>query len=368
MSKRKRLFGFTLVELLVVIAVIGVLISLLLPAVQAARAAARRMSCANNLKQFGLGLHNFHTTYNRFPGIGNDGEVGTSPTNQMYSVQARLLPYMEAASTYVGIDFEKPLVQSTGGMGAALAFSYDLREIIQQNLPVMLCPSVKNDSLVDAGFRVYTDEEKTTFVSTKTAPGNYVLCSGDGIFRISQTTEFDGKKTLVTGGLFHYFSKYNSSSIIDGLSNTLAMSESLFPDGDDYPQMTLSEIQNRSDDAHKFLIGSNLTLRDSQNNTWKAPETLQANNTGSYSYNLNRCASWIFGSPYCTTFSTFLLPNSKIPSCNWMNFGYYSAASNHTGGVNVLRADGSVCFISDTIDYTLWKAAATIAGEEKSNF
>lgn len=93
--------GFTLVELLVVIAIIGVLVSLLLPAVQAAREAARRMSCSNNMKQIGLAVHNFHSTYNKLPHSGQCGSTGSATTVYMiHSVGTQMLPYMEQQPVY----------------------------------------------------------------------------------------------------------------------------------------------------------------------------------------------------------------------------------------------------------------------------
>ncbi len=93
--------GFTLVELLVVIAIIGVLVSLLLPAVQAAREAARRMSCSNNMKQIGLAVHNFHSTYNKLPHSGQCGSTGSTTTPYMiHSVGTQMLPYMEQQPVY----------------------------------------------------------------------------------------------------------------------------------------------------------------------------------------------------------------------------------------------------------------------------
>ena len=110
MSPRPRPAGFTLVELLVVIAIIGVLVALLLPAVQAAREAARRSQCGNNLKQIGLALHNYHDTLKWFPpGAVFEGGASTAPNaqpiNQRGSMHVRLLPYMEQQALYNAFDF-----------------------------------------------------------------------------------------------------------------------------------------------------------------------------------------------------------------------------------------------------------------------
>ena len=104
---RKPKQGFTLVELLVVIAIIGILVGLLLPAVQAAREAARRMQCSNNLKQHGLALHNYESTYKRFP----IGFTDTAATNAMlkdggWSWMCAILPYIEQNSLYSTIDIK----------------------------------------------------------------------------------------------------------------------------------------------------------------------------------------------------------------------------------------------------------------------
>jgi prepilin-type processing-associated H-X9-DG protein len=351
------------VELLVVIAIIGVLIALLLPAVQAAREAARRMSCTNNLKQFGLALHNYHATMDCFPGLGNEGNaVGTSPTNQMYSVQARILPFMEGVAIHEKIDYKQGNGQATAGMGSKVGFFYHLYDVVGTRLTVMQCPSSANSGLVNGVFARYTDAANSSFEDCETAPINYVLCNGDDIFRISAGTEFNSKKTLKTNGLFHYLSCYNIAAVTDGTSNTWAMSEAANADGQAYSAMSIDEVAEKK--LHRFLIGSNLSLKDSSNNTWADPATLKANNTGNQNWNAQRGTSWIIGAPYCSVFSAFLPPNSTIPSANWMNFGFYGASSYHSGGVNTLRVDGSVTFISDTINYSAWRAGATIADGE----
>ena len=103
--------GFTLVELLVVIAIIGILVGLLLPAVQAAREAARRMSCSNNVKQISLAIQNYESAFKRYPGL-----LGSST----YSAQARILPHIEQANLSQRIDFARPLL-----LGPAFAARFD---------------------------------------------------------------------------------------------------------------------------------------------------------------------------------------------------------------------------------------------------
>lgn len=139
MNIRRRM-GFTLVELLVVIAIIGVLVALLLPAIQAAREAARRMSCGNNMKQLGLALHNYHDTYKTFPpdAIWHGNPRGTTPsaaTVRNYTWIAMVLPFIEQAPLHAQIDFRRPAlielnrIQVGGGPAIGLM------------LPALLCPS-----------------------------------------------------------------------------------------------------------------------------------------------------------------------------------------------------------------------------------
>jgi prepilin-type N-terminal cleavage/methylation domain-containing protein len=173
MSKfSRRRVGFTLVELLVVIAIIGILVGLLLPAVQAAREAARRMSCSNNMKQIGLAAHNHESAYKRFPGAGQCGSTGSNTTiYQIHSTATQLLPYIEQQSVYqlfdttADITVQYPGVLTTvGGVscwqvtttGALLhprtkGFSYDDGRFpsgqvaARTQIPTYVCPSTPLD-------------------------------------------------------------------------------------------------------------------------------------------------------------------------------------------------------------------------------
>ena len=118
-SSHLRRSGFTLVELLVVIAIIGVLVGLLLPAVQAAREAARRMQCSNNLKQIGLALHNYESAYKVLP-FGKGASYLGAPVYARWSQHAMILPYLEQSALYNTIDFRFP--PDTPGMGGVIPF------------------------------------------------------------------------------------------------------------------------------------------------------------------------------------------------------------------------------------------------------
>jgi prepilin-type N-terminal cleavage/methylation domain-containing protein/prepilin-type processing-associated H-X9-DG protein len=137
--------GFTLVELLVVIAIIGVLVSLLLPAVQAAREAARRMQCGNNLKQIALAVHNYHDTHRVFPSSGNhrDAARGLTPTNG-FSWLAKALPFLEQQNLHNQLNFNLPM---DSGSPTDITTNWG---VIQTVVPTFLCPSdptraVRND-------------------------------------------------------------------------------------------------------------------------------------------------------------------------------------------------------------------------------
>lgn len=179
---RQRHTGFTLVELLVVIAIIGVLIALLLPAVQQAREAARRNSCANNLKQVGLALHNHHDTHGKFP----PGYIATTTANSTYGWATYILPYIEQDNIYEAIGNPRSILDSGVTKGGAIIEAYQ-------------CPS-----------STLADKQADGF-----ARSNYV---GNGGYVISASSGDNG-------GFFGESSEFKFRDMVDGTSNTIMVGE-----------------------------------------------------------------------------------------------------------------------------------------------
>ena len=335
--------GFTLVELLVVITIIGILISLLLPAVQAAREAARRISCINNLKQCGLAMHVYESAYHRFPGVGNSATT-------CFSVQAKLLPFAEQANLQSLIDFSLPLF--TGKQGAQ-TLNTDTRMVAAARtvVPMFRCPS-------DAANDVFNQYMVNLVKSPESAyaGGNYVVCTGSGA-----GTTYDIQNP--TDGLFYYGSAKGFHDISDGASNTLLMSESLLGSGRDTIGPTPEDPTRQVGwpaAYGSFAPGGGFP--DAIN-----PD-LASVAAGCTSWQGNRCTGWINGRPLFSAMSTYLPPNSPIPDIAGMqHMGFFAARSNHPGGVNILMADGSVRFVSDSIDLTTWRALGTCRGGEIPN-
>ena len=301
--------AFTLVELLVVIAIIGILIALLLPAVQAAREAARRASCSNNLKQLGLACHNYHNTYRCFP-MPSDASG--------YSAQAKLLPFVEQGNLQDLIDFSEPLLT---GSAYATALNPIFADVVSQPLPVFTCPS-------DSGDVYYTDSNDDLW-----AGGNYMVNLGSG-------TGMNYYRGNPTDGLFWKESTTAFRDVTDGTSNTILFAETLFGlRGDD-----TSELANAQRQMKRVTGGS------------PGGATAEELVTRSASrYEGRRAGQWSRNLAYTSMINGFFPPNSPEPDVTHHGEAITGARSDHPGGVNIGLADGSVRFVSDTIELSTWR-------------
>lgn len=297
--------AFTLVELLVVIAIIGILVALLLPAVQMAREAARRTACTSNLRQIGVALHNYHDVWISFPPARNAWPLVHSP-------QARLLPYIEQESLQRLVDYKQPL-----SAPANVAAS-------QMVLKLYVCPS-------DGSGRV----DGSTFGGT-----NYVANVGSG-------TESSGLIAAGDGVFNQSFLGFRE--LIDGSSNTAAFSETLLGSG--YTSITAPPQDRRRE---RLLVpgGNDTTPADC--------------NAAAGTWSGQRGAKWIDGHYGNALYNHYYVPNPNEWDCGNVsgNKALSTARSLHPAGVNVLMADGRVDLLTNRIDLRVWRAISTRCGGE----
>jgi len=314
--------GFTLVELLVVIVIISILAGLLLPAIQSAREAARRMRCQNNLKQIGLALHNHEIATRKLPPLGDYQTAGSSV---YWSVQVRLLPFLEQNNLHDLVDFTKPInVQPA---------------VARVRIPHLLCPSERND-------RERLDSPIFT---------HYPLTYGAnaGLWHIAQPPSDRGT------GVFLINRGTRLAEISDGLSNTLGMAE---------------------------VKAYTPYLRDSGNPSGLAsvpttPEAITAFG-GEFKTDSGH-TEWVDARMHQTGFTTTFAPNTKVPhidngklydidfnsmregrSATLPTYAVVTSRSYHIGGVNVLLMDGSVRMIPDLVELEVWRRIGSRAGGE----
>jgi prepilin-type N-terminal cleavage/methylation domain-containing protein/prepilin-type processing-associated H-X9-DG protein len=366
MRKRRRGSrpAFTLIELLVVIAIIAVLIALLLPAVQSAREAARRAQCINNLKQIGLGLHNYESANSSFPWTQGpiaaiyptiyDGRLpwDNPPTNgaewQNFGALALMLPYMEQTQVYNAINFNFGNQNYGGQWGTDdVCQATAIRTVIKS----FICPS-------DSGV-------------------------GRNSYRASNGTNWDwwsrsGGAGPITRPQPGGQSIGTIAAVTDGTSNTIAFFERLRGNGDG----NSGKVGNVWTGGPPSQWGiPTYILSNPQDtqvlNTKLIPDCVSWTKTNSSASGVpNPNIIWPFqgyywaGGEYTNSVGNIgLTPNSKTPDCSaWggvgTGIGFFSARSNHPGGVNVCFTDGSVRFVKDTVAQRVWFSLGTREGEE----
>jgi prepilin-type N-terminal cleavage/methylation domain-containing protein/prepilin-type processing-associated H-X9-DG protein len=314
--------AFTLIELLVVIAIIAILIGLLLPAVQKVREAAARMSCQNNLKQFGIAMHSFHDVNNGLP---------PARDSNSFSAHAYVLPYMEQDNVYRLINFTLPYNNAANAVPMAT------------RIKTFVCPSDPNQSFPAAW-----------------APTNYRVNQGSNLLFGNATTTGTNAGFPNPNGPFFLNSKMTLVGITDGTSNTAMMSEAntgSFNAGVVSPNNT-------------FRLGQTSNIGAYYPNTPDEAYAMCEGLTPSQMAQVNGMfdvgAPWIYGYHSNTIYYHVGPPNSR--SCMYPSGRIGTAArSGHTNGVNVALCDGSVRFISQTIPLATWRALGSATGGETVN-
>jgi prepilin-type N-terminal cleavage/methylation domain-containing protein len=347
-----RRHGFTLIELLVVIAIIAVLIALLLPAVQQAREAARRTQCKNNMKQLGLALHNYESTYTVLPY--NPGSAGYSP-------QARLLPFMDNANLHNLIDYSQPMLvgtfpnQTLNPLNAVAAATV---------MPAFLCPSDIQTPVITTGLG-----PAATPVPTQFAGLNYMVSMGSG-----SGTNYDDR--FQTDGPFWQRSKTQWRDFTDGSSNTVLMAEIVrgdlvdvtLPAGSRIPRpyrKMMSLGGSSTTGGPGYTKGSSIFPAGTINNPDLATLTLLGTDwRGGATRGTGRGNSWFRGLNHNVSTNGYLTPNSTTPDVIMHGTGFFAARSFHTGGAQVLMGDGAVRFVSDNIDTAAYQALYSMNGNE----
>jgi prepilin-type N-terminal cleavage/methylation domain-containing protein len=358
MNSRKQR-GFTLVELLVVIAIIGILVGLLLPAVQAAREAARRMSCSNNFKQIGLGIHNYHSAYKQLPTHGTGTQPGTPKAwyfssregNRLrLSMLVPILPFIEQQPLWEQIS--NPSTERTDGgvQSPPWPSMGPTPEVIQYipwttEVPTYRCPS-------DPGFGL-----------PALGRTNYAACLGDSSWRLYFGNRNNNRTQITTGrsrqaraahrGFFMPLQESRFRDCLDGLANTIAMGEIITDLGDNdirgqvtesspnksAPGVSLTSIRNNPSVCQPLIDPDRPRFWDPQYHM--ASRALFA-----------RGYRWADQGPFFTGCMTILPPNRELcgPYNTLGTTLIATMSSQHTGGCHVLKGDGSVTFVTDSIE------------------
>jgi len=306
--------GFTLVELLVVIAIIGVLVALLLPAVQAAREAARRTQCTNNLRQIGLALHTYHDTFRLFPPSylivpGGGGAMGPpDPENgdagPGWTALMLILPQIEQSNLYNAFDLNNT------------AWSAKNAAVAQQTVPAYLCPSANHHLKT---YQVVSDSGK---VLATMARGHYVANAG----RLDVWDEPARDLSTIADGPLYRNSRTRIADITDGLSNTVFFGE---------------QTPTHNNSTWVGIVPGSVTC--------PTPRFAFVDCDGA-APQIN-----VHSGPGVNEFPPVIHPPNS-------NFGYVDEMySDHVNGGNVLLGDGSVRFASKTMNGAVWAALATRA-------
>ncbi len=358
MVRKFRRRGFTLVELLVVIAIIGILVGLLLPAVQAAREAARRMQCSNNVKQFGLAAHNFESTFKYFPPVQHTKVFPATPApitrTSEAPLQVFMLPYFEQGNKFNLFDLNYN-VNSDAAIDPSLPSKPAANRAARiTDVPTFLCPS-------DPSEAVYIDNGNAGRQSYYGCTGGANLRGGtmiDGIF----AKAYPAAGQVMTGP--------KMAEITDGTSNTALFAESIrgtlaWNATNQFDNTTAMFVSAAYANAAQFMDGRTI------------PQCLPNGNSsagsfiryGGHQYYRALTPNFVYSHtlPVNWNKKTNNLASQRYNCGVSFNTLHKAASSYHTGGATLGRADGSVSFVSDSTDFVVWQAIGSRANGEVAN-
>jgi prepilin-type N-terminal cleavage/methylation domain-containing protein/prepilin-type processing-associated H-X9-DG protein len=360
---RMRRRGFTLIELLVVIAIIAVLIALLLPAVQAAREAARRSQCVNNLKQIGLGMHNYESANGTFPlgvSLNMYALPNTFRAKNSWGHLGLMLPFLEQQAIYNAANFNWGVEEGQSPLSIVQAVNLTAAE---SQIKLFLCPS---DPLAGNGGSSQTDIRGVSVSDTDTS--NYYGCVGTTT-SVSVANGVDTSTISLwaqpSNGMFTFQLVYGVRDCVDGTSNTIAYSESVMNPSVTGKGMRWEGVNNVAMPAAALQLDPRtnvpalLGIIAACDNAWQ--------NGGSFDNQRGR--DWAHGAMAQTLFNTLIPPNGrKWTHCSNTGSTVMAAISNassyHSGGANTLMSDGSVKFMKESIAQTVWWSLGTRNGGE----
>jgi len=323
--------GFTIVELLVVISIIGILMALIIPAVQSSRETARQSECLNKLRQVGISLQSYYAQKKTFPAgaiYRADPAAPSAPhSSARWSALVMVLPYMENNVLHKQLRLDLPLYSGLG-------VHPEHTGIVSTVVPEFLCAT-------DAGYEL----------TPGFGPTNFAVCTGSGS---NDGNPFD------TDGIFGVNSAIKDAHIIDGLSKTALVSESIMGTG----------AENLSDPAAATAQGDYAYTLITPLKSGMCSSTKQFNVSN------RRGFSWANGEYRTTLYNHYLPPNSETFDCianqligtastRFAVHGWRTARSRHRGGnIGLVMADTSTKTVADTVDLTVWQAWSTRKGGE----